>query len=199
MKTGPAVAGADQSTDVGENRERGENAAAEESRALLRRRARALAQEPQQAAAAHEFLDIVVFRLASETYGLESAYVREAYPLKDYTPLPGVPTFVLGVANVRGQILSVVDLKKFFNLPEKGLGQLNKLIILHSELMEFGILVDDISGARAIALDSIQASPPTVSGIGAEYLRGVTSEGVIILDADKILSDETIVVHQDVN
>ena len=63
--------------------------------------------------------------------------------------------------------------------------------------MEFGVMADDILGARAIALDTLQASPPTVSGIGAEYLRGVTAEHVIILDAEKILGDETIIVHQE--
>ena len=125
--------------------------------------------------------------------------MREAYPLKDFTPLPGVPPFVLGIANVRGQILSIIDLKKFFDLPEEGLGQLNKLIILRDEQMEFGILADEILGARSIALDAIQAAPPTISGIGAEYLRGVTAERVIILDGEKILNDERIIVHQQAN
>ena len=171
--------------------------APEEKRSLLRARARALAHEPQQAATAQQFLEIIEFRLASETYGLEAAFVREVLPLKDFTPLPGAPSFVLGILSARGQILSIVDLKKFFNLPEKGLGQLNRVIILHSEQIEFGILADAILGARPIALDAIQASPPTVTGIGATYMRGVTGEGVIILDAAKILSDETIVVHQE--
>ena len=166
------------------------------SRAILRARAHALAWEPQQAILTQEFLEIVEFRLASETYGLESAFIRETYPLKDFTPLPGVPPFVLGIVNVRGQILSVVDLKKFFDLPEQGLGQLNKLIILRDRQMEFGILADEILGARSIALDTVQAAPPTISGIGADYLRGVTAGRVIILDAGKILSDEQIIVHQ---
>jgi purine-binding chemotaxis protein CheW len=170
---------------------------AQEKHAILRERALALAREPQQVEAAQEFLEIVKFRLASETYGLESTFVREAYPLKAITPLPGVPPFVLGIVNLRGQILSVVNLKKFFDLPENGLGQLNKLIILHDEQIEFGILADDILGASAIAVEAIQATPPTVSGIGADYLRGVTTEGVIILDAEKILSDEKIIVHQE--
>ncbi|TRZ52091.1 purine-binding chemotaxis protein CheW, partial [bacterium] len=150
----------------------------------------------QQADPNQEFLEIVAFRLASETYGIEAAYVREAYPLRDFTPLPGVPPFVLGIVNVRGQILSVIDLKKFFDLPAGGLGQLNKLIILWDEQMEFGILADEILGAQSIPLDSIQPAPPTVSGIGAEYLRGITAERVILLDAEKILNDEKIIVDQ---
>ena len=105
---------------------------------------------------------------------------------------------MLGIVNVRGQILSVVNLKKFFGLPEKGLGQLNKLIILRNERMEFAILADEILGARTLAVDAIQASPSTLSGIGATYLRGVTVERVIILDAEKILGDEKIIVHQEI-
>ena len=166
---------------------------------ILKARARALAKEPEQAVAARSFIEITEFRLASETYGIESSFVREVYPLKDFTPLPGVPPFVLGIVNVHGQILSVVDLKKFFNLPDKGLGELNKVIILRNGRMEFGILADAVLGTQSVPLDAIQAPPVTVTGIGAEYLRGVTKERVIVLDAEKILDDEKIVVHEEVS
>ncbi len=207
-KSDPAAPHTDQRIDWSEVHQRLENArrileqdtvaSAQESHTILRARAHV----PAGTAACDrraEFLEIIEFRLVSETYGFESAFVREAYPLKDFTPLPGVPPFVLGIANVRGQILSIIDLKKFFDLPEEGLGQLNKLIILRDEQMEFGILADEILGARSIALDAIQAAPPTISGIGAEYLRGVTAERVIILDGEKILNDERIIVHQQAN
>ncbi|MCJ7523799.1 MAG: chemotaxis protein CheW [Candidatus Aminicenantes bacterium] len=163
---------------------------------ILKARARTLAQEPEQALAARSFIEITEFRLTSETYGIESSFVREVYPLKDFTPLPGMPSFVLGIVNIHGQILSIVDLKKFFNLPEKGLGEFNKVIILHNERMEFGILADVILGTRSVPLGAIQAAPPTITGIGAEYLKGVTGERVIVLDAEKILNDEKIIVSQ---
>lgn len=165
--------------------------------AILKTRARALAQEPPKAALAGTFLEIIEFRLASETYGIESMFVREIHQIKDFTPLPGVPSFVLGITNVRGQILSVVDLKKFFDLPDKGLGELNKMIILRNKGMEFGILADSILGTHAIPLDAIQAPPETVTGIGADYVRGVTGEHVVVLDAEKILNDEKIVLNQE--
>ena len=85
-------------------------------------------------------IEIITFTLATETYGVESAFVREVYPLKEFTPLPGLPPFIFGIICVRGQILPVVDLKKFFNLPEKGLGEMNKVIILGNGQMEFGIM-----------------------------------------------------------
>jgi purine-binding chemotaxis protein CheW len=170
----------------------------EETRSILKKRAFALAQEPKKDESTQNYLEIVEFRLSQEIYGIESAFVREVYPLKDLTTLPCTPSFVLGIINVRGQILSVIDLKNYFNLPEKGLGNLNKVIILHSYSMEFGILADTILGTYSIPLESIQTLPHTVTGIGAEYLKGVTEGGVIILDAAKVLGDEKMIVHQEV-
>jgi purine-binding chemotaxis protein CheW len=167
-----------------------------DQRAVLTARARTLAQEPLPAIQPEAFLEVVAFGLASETYALEATYVREVFPMKDFTPLPGLPPFVLGIVNVYGQILSVIDLKKFFDLPEKGLGPLNQLIILTNEQMTLGILADEIFGLSSLALDAILTPPLTVSGIGAKYLRGVTAERVILLDAGRILSDEKIIIHQ---
>jgi len=167
----------------------------EEKHAILKARARILAREPGNETPAGESIEIIQFRMASETYGVESAFVREVYPLRDFTALPGVPPFVLGIVNIRGQILSVVDLKKFFNLPDSGLGDLNNVIILRDDRIEFGILADAILGFGRIYIDALQDLPLTVSDIGAEYLKGVTSDRVIILDAEKILGDERIIVQ----
>ena len=180
-----------------ESLERGGAPSPKEKGAILKARARVLARETEEGGSARKFLDIIEFSLAAETYGIESAFVREVYPLKDFTPLPGTPPFVVGVVNVRGQILSVIDLKKFFNLPEKGLGQLNKVIIIRNDRMEFGILADAVLDARPIPLETIQAAPPTVTGIGAAYLKGVAGERLIVLDAERILCDEKIIVQQE--
>ena len=165
---------------------------------ILKNRAVALAQEPEQKKVAAAVCEIITFTLAAETYGIESAFVREVYPLKDFTPLPGVPPFIFGIINVRGQILPVVDLKKFFNLPEKGLGELNKVIILCNDQMEFGILADVVHGTQTIEVEDIQVVPFTVSGIGEEYLKGVTKESLIVLNAERILSDNSIIVNEEV-
>ena len=169
----------------------------EERREVLESRARALAREASSAPDRRQALEIIQFRLADETYGVESVFVREACQLKRFTPLPGAPPFVLGIINLRGEIISVVDLKKFFSLSEKGLGELNKVIIIGDQQMEFGILADAILGESSVPLDAIKPAPPTVTGIGAEYLKGVTSDLAIILDAQRILGDEKIVVHQE--
>lgn len=169
----------------------------EEKKKILKARAAALAEEPKEKGTG-EYIEIIEFLLAYERYAVESNFVREVYPLKELTPLPNVPPFVLGIINVRGQILSVIDIKKFFDLPEKGLTDLNRVIILHDKTMEFGILADSIIGVRAIGIDEIQPSLPTLTGIREEYLRGVTKETVVILDAGRLLSDRKIVVHEEV-
>ncbi|MFH1036142.1 MAG: chemotaxis protein CheW [Pseudomonadota bacterium] len=180
-----------------QNLSQGPMSSAEEKRAVLKARARALAREAPTDQAAHLYLEVLLFRLASEIYGIESGFVRETHHLKNFTPLPGTPTFVLGIVNLRGGIISVVDLKKFFNLPEKGIGELNKVIVIRDQRMEFGILADAIVDVRAIALADINPVPPTVTGIGAEYLKGVTGDQVIIIDAQRILEDEKIIVLQE--
>ena len=168
-----------------------------EIRTILKNLAIAMAQEPEQKRAASATIGVIAFTLATETYAIESAFVREVYPLRDFTALPGVPPYIFGIINVRGQILPVVDLKKFFNLPEKGLGDLNRVIILYDNQMEFGILADVVNGAQAISVEDILVAPPTITGTGEKYFKGVTKEHIIILDAENILNDEKIIVNQE--
>jgi purine-binding chemotaxis protein CheW len=170
----------------------------EGTKRVLKERAKTLAKEPKGEDKSGESIEVVQFQLAYERYGIESSYVREVYPLKELTPLPCTPAFVLGIINVRGQILSVIDLKKFFDLPEKGLTDLNKVVILHSEEMEFGVLADVILGTENILLSELQQSIPTLTGVREEYLKGVTPERVVILDAAKLLEDKRVIVHEEV-
>jgi purine-binding chemotaxis protein CheW len=165
---------------------------------ILAARAVVLAREPLGDETATASLTVLEFLLAFETYGIELSFVRETRPLRDLTPIPGTPPFVLGVINVRGQILSVIDLKKFFDLPEKGLTDLNKVIIVHDDGMEFGILADAVSGVRSIPLAELQPSLPTLTGVRAEYLKGVTSDRTTVLDGKKLINDRKIVVHDEI-
>lgn len=176
--------------------ERGLTLTSEEKRKILKARARVLAREPEKEMLDQDYLEVVEFLLAYETYGIESAYVREIYPLTEITSLPGTPSFVQGIVNIRGQILSVIDLKKFFELPEKGLSDLNKIIIIRDDNMEFGILADAVLGIRKLTAGEIEASLPTLTGIREQYLKGVTRERMVVLDAVKILSDKNIVISE---
>jgi purine-binding chemotaxis protein CheW len=165
---------------------------------ILRARAEALARTPPRDTRPEEQLEVVEFLLAHERYAIESSFVREVSPLRQLTPLPGTPPFVLGIINLRGTIVSIVDLKKFFDLPVKGLTDFNKVIIIGDERMEFGLLVDAVSGVHRIALAEIQAPLPTLTGIRREYLKGVTGERLVILDGAQILADPKLIVREEI-
>jgi len=165
---------------------------AEQAKQILKARALALAAEPVPAELADERIEAVEFMLAHERYAVESRYVREIFPLDNLTPLPCLPRFVPGIVNLRGEILAVIDLKTFFDLPGKGLTDLDKVIVLHSGTMLFGILADAIVGVRHVPLADIQPALPTLTGIREDYLQGVTAGRLVVLDARKLLADEGI-------
>lgn len=179
--------------------ERGRSPDPADARAILAERARKLAHEAAPVEEAGDAVEVIEFVLAHETYGLEARYVREIYPLKDLTPMPGTPAFVLGIINLRGQILSIIDLRQFFDLPRRGLTDLNKVIVLRSGAMEFGVLADAIVGTRTIALRSLQPSLPTLTGIREQYLKGIDSGRAVILDAAKLLESPAVIVNEYVN
>lgn len=169
----------------------------EEKKKILKQRAKHLARPRETDVRELGQLEIVEFLLAYERYAIESSWVREVYPLKELTPLPGTPAFVSGIINVRGRIVSVLDMKSFFDLPPKGLTDLNKVIIVGDGQMEFGLLADAVCGVSHVPLQEIQPPLPTLTGIRQEYLKGLTSQRLVILDVAKILSDPGIIVREE--
>jgi purine-binding chemotaxis protein CheW len=168
-----------------------------EAERILRERARKLAR-PAQEPPATEQIELLEFRLARERYAVESRHVQEVYPLRDLTPLPDTPPFLLGLVNVRGRILPVFDLRKLFELPEQGLTDMHRIVLVRGNDLELGLLADVIVGVHDVARDSLQPSLPTLTGIRAQYLLGVTDEHLIVLDLDRILADPRILIHDDV-
>ncbi len=165
---------------------------------IFRERAELLAREPEQHGAEEELLDVVEFLLSGEQYAIESVYVTAVHSLKDLTQLPCTPPFVLGVMNMRGKILSVVDLRVFFELPRRALSDLNMLIVLQNDTMTFAIPADGIVGTRGIPRASLLATLPTLTGIRGEYLLGITPQRLVVLDGCKLLGDSRMVVHEEV-
>ena len=164
---------------------------------ILRERALALAAESaDEPMSAADSIEVVEFLLAHERYAVESVFVREVYRLENLTPLPGTPAFVLGIVSLRGEIVSIIDVRAFFDLPRTGLSDLNKVIVLESEDMAFGILADAILDVRRMPLADIQPSLPTLTGIREKYLKGIAPGRMVVLDAGKLLADEEIVVKE---
>lgn len=168
----------------------------EEKHRILRARAAQLAQEAAGEDPQAEFLEFTEFIIANERYGIENAFIREVYPLKEFTPLPGAPAYVFGIINVRGKILSVLDLRRFFNLQEKGLSGYSKVIIIHGGAMEFGILADMITGVGRCPVRTLLTTLPTLTDVRSDYLKGVTQDRMVLLDGDKLLNDRKIIVHE---
>lgn len=164
---------------------------------LLRARAEQLAREPVPLDLDDgTTIEVLEFGLADETYAFELAYLREVGTLRELTPLPGVPDLILGVTCVRGQILAVIDLRKIFGLPERGLHNAWQVLVLQSAQMEFGILAERIAGVRRLPLQGLQTSLATLTGVRAAYLKGITPDGTVVLAADKLLADPQLVVRQ---
>lgn len=162
---------------------------------ILRERAAALARPAGGAAPAADLLELLEFRLASERYAVETRFVTEVQPLRDLTPLPGTPSFVRGIVNLRGRILSVYDLKKFFDLPEQGLTDLHRIVVVSGGDFEIGLLADVVDGVRSLPPAELSPPLPTLSAIAAEYLKGVSAERLVVLDLERLLSDPKIVVN----
>ena len=172
---------------------------AEETQQILQTRAQTLALEASSLGEdVEDTVEVLEFTLAYERYAVETQYVNQVAMLEQLIPLPCTPAFVRGIVNLRGAILPVLDLKNFFELPVKGLTDLNKIIVLQSEKILFGILADEIVGVRNILLREVQSSLPTLTGVRKDYLRGVTPERITLLDAEKLLISENIIVQEQV-
>jgi purine-binding chemotaxis protein CheW len=163
---------------------------------ILEERARALTRSTEVQAG--ESMQLVVFSLANETYGIATDYVREVQPLRQVSPVPCTPDFVVGVINIRGSIYSVIDIRGFFGVAQKEITDLTKVILVNAAGLEVGILADDVKGATSIPLSEIKAALAAQAASRDEYIQGVTKDMLIILNLEALLRDERIIVHQEV-
>jgi purine-binding chemotaxis protein CheW len=168
----------------------------DEQQRILRHRAKMLARPAPNTTVPRDSLQVVEFLLAREHYGIELSFILEIHSLKEYCPLPSTPSFVLGVIPIRGHILSVIDIRSFFELPANGLTDLNKVLVLQHPRMEVGILADEVLSIRDIPLENLQSVPTTLTGIRADFIRGVTREALVVIDAEKLLLHRGIVVDE---
>ncbi|HMA38149.1 MAG TPA: chemotaxis protein CheW [Chloroflexia bacterium] len=158
---------------------------------ILEARARDLAAAPA-GERDETALTVIAFQLGDETYALAVGYLREVYPLKDLTPLPGTPAFVCGIINLRGQIRSVIDLQRFLDLPAPALAAPDQVLIVQAGAMELGIMVDRVLGMQQLPPAALQPAPPTLAGRGAAYCHGVTAAHMTVLDAGALLADPAL-------
>ncbi|MBI2840449.1 MAG: purine-binding chemotaxis protein CheW [Acidobacteria bacterium] len=168
----------------------------EERRRVMDERARVLARVPAISRPDEEKVEIVTMVLGAEHYAVETKHVREIARLVDFTPVPGTPDFVLGIANLRGEIVAVMDLRRFFGVPVKGLTDLSRVVVLGTTRSELGVLVDEAQAVMSLRAEEVLEPPGSVAGIGRDYLRGVTADALIILDGAVLLKDSRVFVNQ---
>ena len=162
---------------------------AERTRTILEERARALARPSTAEARPGDRFELLLFSLAGETYALETRTIREVTRFTDFTAVPGASEFLLGVTNLRGELLPVFDLLRLIGLSSKGLTDLSRLIVLGEGREEIGILADAARGVETIARDEVLRPPEALARMGANLLIGVTMDAVSVLDGAGLLRD----------
>jgi purine-binding chemotaxis protein CheW len=164
------------------------------TRAILKARAKELAKPPATEDESVRMVEIVEFTLGPEHYAFPSSVVREVFHLTEITPLPGLPPFVLGVTNIRGRILSIIDIRRFLEFGDLGLTNLNRAIILSSGSMELAVLADKVLGVYASDSDKWQKTMPALGGKREAFLAGVTKDRVVVFDAERLLRSRDLLV-----
>ena len=138
-------------------------------------------------------VQIVVFGIGKESYGVPIDVVQEIVRVPDVTTVPDAPSFFEGVINLRGRIVPVVDLRVRLRLPRAERTRSTRVLITENEGRVIGLLVDVVTAVRKLPTEAVEAPPEMISAVGIEYITGVAKVGdqlIIFLDLKKILSVE---------
>lgn len=142
-------------------------------------------------AEALEVTKYLVFQLGSEEYGVELTQIQEIKAWETVTPVPNQPAHVLGLTNLRGLIVPVVDLRLRFGVGEAGYHERTAVIMFRINDRVAGAVVDSVADVVGLGEDQIEPAPESSSGIRAQYLVGIASvEGrmVALVDAERLLA-----------
>lgn len=160
---------------------------AEIARQRLRLRAHLYAA-PKNEITAQEGQPFLIFRLADERYAVDVLRVRAVRALGSIARVPGIPPFYRGVVNIRGQILSVLDLRLFFNPGAPPADLPPEIIIIGANQLEIGLLAHDVEGT--VALPSGEIDPLEQM----QYARGITGAGITVLEIEQLFADSRLIV-----
>lgn len=135
----------------------------------------------------------VTFYLDEEKYGIKVMQVQEVLRMTEIAPVPGAPDYVLGIINLRGNVVTVIDTRKRFGLGEKEADDATRIVIIESENQVVGILVDSVAEVIELHESEVESAPNVGNDESSKYIQGVSSkekELLILVDVDKLLSDE---------
>jgi purine-binding chemotaxis protein CheW len=181
---------------TGPGLERDAELSAAEARRILERRAKALAQPLEEAAAPGRTLDLLVFSCAGGAYAVAEPNVVEVVPLVDPTPVPGTPPAVLGVVNHRGRILAVVDVGRLLAPAEHAISPAGLLVVVTAGEASFAVRADSVPELVAVEEHEVRSAPRL--GEQDSIVRGVTGNMVAVIDVEALARDPRIAVNDQV-
>lgn len=143
--------------------------------------------------AADLVLQWVTFRLQEETYGINVMQVQEVLRYTEIAPVPGSPDYVLGIINLRGNVVTVIDTRARFGLPPAEVSDNTRIVIIEAEKQVIGILVDSVAEVVYLKQSEIENAPNVGTDESARFIQGVANregELLILVDLNKMLNDE---------
>lgn len=138
-------------------------------------------------------LQWVTFRLGDETYGINVMQVQEVLRLTEIAPVPGAPDYVLGIINLRGNVVTVIDARRRFGLPDASPDEASRIVIIENGSYVIGMLVDSVAEVVNLHASEIESAPNVGSEESARYIQGVHTTGeklLILVDLNKLLTPE---------
>lgn len=162
-----------------------------EDAAVFAARAEALARPVADAAVAGNG-SWLCFRLGREAYAIATRWVVGVARPRELVAVPGTPERLLGVVNVRGQLLPVFDLRRVFGVQARGIDDMGRLLLLGARSRsELGVLADEVEGRR----DDVAARPDAASAPVDPCLSGIAADGTLIIDGQALLADPRFVME----
>ena len=137
-------------------------------------------------------MQLVSFQLGHEEYGVEITKVQEIILMGEITQVPQTPEYIKGLINLRSTVIPIVDLRLRFGLDEQPATDDTRIMVINVGGKTMGIIVDAVSEVLRIANDQVAPPPPTIAGLGKEYLVGLAkleNRLLILLDIDRIMLD----------
>lgn len=138
-------------------------------------------------------LQWVTFRLDNETYGINVMQVQEVLRYSDIAPVPGAPSYVLGIINLRGNVVTVIDTRQRFGLMPGEVTDNTRIVIIESDRQVVGILVDSVSEVVYLRQSEIELTPNVGNEDSSKFIQGVchkNNELLILVDLNRLLTDE---------
>ena len=143
--------------------------------------------------AADEVIQWVTFKLDDEVYGINVMQVQEVLRLTEIAPVPGAPDYVMGIVNLRGNVVTVIDTRKRFGLLPKEPDDSTRIVIIEVDNQVIGTLVDSVAEVVNLRTSEIETAPNLgEDNESSKYIQGVHSDGdniLILIDVNKMLSE----------